>query len=80
MDKRAYRAASGRGFGGWSAPPTCWQGFTFTVTSGQDASAWIWLEGTREKKRMFEIGNAAAERPLVALARAIRALQRLVGR
>jgi hypothetical protein len=29
---------------------------------GQDTSDWIWLEGTREMKRMFEIGNAAGLR------------------
>jgi hypothetical protein len=29
---------------------------------GQDTCVWIWLEGTREMKRAFDIGNAAGLR------------------
>jgi hypothetical protein len=67
MDKHAYRAALSR--------TRLWRlersadvlariyinGYACGLR-GQDASAWIWLEGTREKKRVFDIGNAAGLR------------------
>jgi hypothetical protein len=67
MDKRAYRAALSQ-TRLWRLVRTAdvlariyIHGFECGL-HGQDARAWIWLEGTREKKRMFEIGNAAGLR------------------